>query len=51
MRYLAKYQHRRHEAPEYYRTVSGADSLNEAIKQAERWTRKGFIMVGVTSHE
>lgn len=50
MKYLAKYQHRRHEAPEYYRTIH-SEGLNEAIKQAERWTKKGFIMVGVTSHE
>ena len=49
MKYLARYMHRRHEAPEYYRTIF-ADSVNEAIKQAERYTRKGFICAGVTTN-
>ena len=30
----------------YYRTIF-ADSLNDAIKIAERFTRKGFIMKGI----
>lgn len=47
MRFLARYMHRRHERSEYWRTIY-ADTLNEAIKQAERYTRKGFIMAGVT---
>lgn len=48
MKYLAKYLHRRGENPPYYRVVY-ADSINEAMKQAERYTRKGFLCVGVTT--
>lgn len=49
MRYLARYIHRRKEAPDYHRTIH-ADTLNEAIKQAERYTRKGYICAGVTAN-
>lgn len=45
MKFTARYMHHRHEQPEYFRTVH-ADSINEAIKLAERFTRKGFIMAG-----
>ena len=48
MKFTARYMHRRHEEPEYYRTIA-ANSLNEAIKLSERMTRKGFIMTGTTS--
>lgn len=46
MIYQAKYMHRRHEQPEYWRTIC-ADSLNEAIKIADRYARNGFICVGL----
>lgn len=42
--------HRRQEKPEYYRTIY-ADTINEAIKEAERYTRKDFIMVGTTQKQ
>lgn len=45
MKFLARYMHRRHEQPEYYRVVY-ADSINEAINQAIKYTRKGYIMTG-----
>lgn len=48
MKFIARYIHRRGESPEYHRTVY-ADSINEAIKLAERFTRKGFICCGVKS--
>lgn len=55
-RYIARYIQRRPETPlaapkEYFRTVSGTDSLKDAMRQAERFTRKGFICVGMTSQE
>ncbi len=50
MIFTAHYMHRRKEEPDYYRTVT-SDTLNNAIKQAERYTRKGFIMVGMESKE
>lgn len=48
MAFKSRYLHRRNEKPEYYRTIH-ADTLNEAIKQAERYTKKGYICVGITS--
>lgn len=48
MRFKARYLHRRKEKPEYWRTVWG-DSASEAMKLAERYTRKGFICAGVIS--
>jgi hypothetical protein len=50
MTFNARYIHRRGAELEYYRTVYG-DSINEAMKEAERYTRKGFIMVGLTEKE
>lgn len=47
MTYKARYIHRRQLAPEYWRTITGAESVNHAMQLAERWTRKGFICVGV----
>lgn len=47
MRFIARYMHRRHEQPEYFLTI-WADELNEAIKAAQRFTRKGYICAGVT---
>jgi hypothetical protein len=47
MTFKARYMHRRQLEPEYYRTVY-ADTLNEAIRLANRYARKGFIMAGVT---
>lgn len=51
--YKAKYIPRK-TAPqgskEYWRTITGVDDLNHAIKQAERFTRKHYICVGVQSH-
>jgi hypothetical protein len=47
MTFKARYIHRRQLEPEYYRAIHG-DSLNDAIKQADRFTRQGFIMAGVT---
>jgi len=49
MRFIARYMHRRHEAPEYYKTIF-ADTLNEAIKAAQRFTRKGYLCAGVTTN-
>jgi len=48
--YIARYMHRRGQEPDYYRTVDG-DTLNDATRAAERYTRKNFIMVGVTSND
>lgn len=50
MKFIAKYQHRRHAEPEYFRTITNADSLNEALRIAEKFTRKGYICVGVTTN-
>ena len=50
MTFIAKYMHRRHEQPPYYRTIHG-DTINEAIKEAERYTRKGFLFVGTTQRQ
>jgi hypothetical protein len=50
MTWTARYIHRRGEAPEYFRTVHG-NSINEAIREAERYTRKGFLMVGLTQRQ
>ena len=50
MTLTARYIHRRGAEPEYFRTVHG-DTLAEASKEAERYTRKGFIMVGMTQKE
>lgn len=44
--YIAKYFNRETGA-EYYRTIY-ADSINEAIKTADRWARKGFIARNIT---
>lgn len=50
MTFIARYIHRRGLDPDYWRTIH-ADTLNEASKEAERYTRKGFIMVGLTQKE
>lgn len=46
MTFTAHYMHRRHEKPDYWRTVA-ADGLNEAQKLADIYTRKGFVCVGI----
>lgn len=50
MTFTARYIHRRGAEPEYYRTVH-ADTINDASKEAERYTRKGFVMVGLLKKE
>ena len=50
MTLLARYIHRRGEKPEYYRTIH-ADTLSEASKEADRYARKGFVMVGMVRRE
>lgn len=50
MRFKARYLHRRGEFAEYYRTV-WADSVNEAIRIAERYARKGYLCAGVICHQ
>ena len=50
MTFKAMYMHRRATAPNYYRTIF-ADTLAEAQRIAERWAKKGFICVSVTSQE
>jgi hypothetical protein len=36
------------EAKPYYRTITSADTLNDAMRQAERLCRKGYICHLVT---
>lgn len=52
MRFLAKYIPVKHDAGNqpYYRTVD-ADSVNEAVKLAGRFAKKGFIMSNVKQQE
>ena len=50
MRYKARYIHRRQQEPEYFRIVYG-DSVNDALRMAEKYTRKGFLCVGIISDE
>lgn len=52
MKFKAKYMHRRDRKanPDKYRDLF-ADTLEDAIKLAERWTTKGYIMAGVTHTE
>lgn len=47
MKFTARFMHRRHEKPEYFRTIY-ADTINEAIGLARRYERKGYIMTGCT---
>lgn len=47
MRYTAKYLNRTNGA-EYWRTVFGGD-LNEAIKIAERYVRRGYLLATLTA--
>lgn len=46
MMFVARYIHRRAKEPEYFRTVY-ADNVSEAMRQAEKYTRKGFVCVSV----
>lgn len=46
MVFVAKYVNRAKPEPPYYRTVH-ADTVYEATKIADRYTRKGFICVNV----
>lgn len=48
MKFLARYLSLSGDKPEYYRTIY-ADSVNEAIKLADRYTRKGYLCAGVKS--
>jgi hypothetical protein len=48
MTFKARYIHRRQQAPEYWRTIQ-ADNLNDAARIAERYAKKGYIMVGVSN--
>lgn len=49
MTYRARYIPRRDKTlPEYWRTIR-EETLSDAIKQAERYTRKGYLCVGVTN--
>jgi hypothetical protein len=48
MRFLAQYINRKaDDVIPYYRTVFG-DDINEALRIAERYTRKGYIMARLT---
>ena len=46
MRFIASYKHRDNGAA-YYRTID-ADTINEAIKLAERMTRRGYSLTSCT---
>jgi hypothetical protein len=48
MVFKARYIHRRQEAPEYWRTIH-ADTLNQAVTLAEKYTRKGYILCNLSS--
>ncbi len=50
MRYKARYIHRKKESPDYWFTIYG-DNPNEAMRIAERYTKKGFLCVGVKSED
>lgn len=50
MMWTARYIPRRGESAEYFRTVHG-DTVNEGIKEADKYTRKGFICVGLTQKQ
>lgn len=50
MTWIARYIHRRGTEKEYFRTVHG-DNINEGMKEADRYTRKGFICVGLTQKQ
>jgi hypothetical protein len=50
MIYRAKYIQRRGENLHYYQEIV-ADSINEAIRLADKHTKKGYICIGVTSRE
>jgi hypothetical protein len=44
MTWIARYVDRARQKPDYFRTIH-ADSLNEAIKIAELYTRKGYLFL------
>jgi hypothetical protein len=46
MRFIARYKHIENQELEYYRTID-ADSLNEGLKIADRYARKGYRAVKV----
>ena len=48
MRFKAHFKHKSIERFEYHRTID-ADSLEEAIKIADKWARKGFVCVTIKS--
>ncbi len=52
MKYTARYMHRRDREGnlDKFRIIH-ADTLSEAIKKAEQWTTKGYIMAGVTQND
>jgi len=46
MRFIARYQHMENSKPEYYRTID-ADTMNEGLKLADRYARKGYRAASV----
>ena len=49
MKFIAKYLHLSGQKEPYYRTIY-SDSVNEAIKEADRYCRKGYLCAGVKSN-
>lgn len=53
MTFIAEYRNRKNrskEAPPYWCTIY-ADTLNEAIKRAEKYTKKNYTMITVIQKE
>lgn len=49
MTFKARYIPRKDKSlPEYWRTITGAESLNHAMQLAERYTRKGYTCCTIT---
>ncbi len=48
MKFNAEYRYKHDGMPTYYRTIF-ADSINEAMKRAERYAKKGYICARITS--
>jgi len=50
MTFIARYIHRRGQQPEYFRTVYG-DTLKEAMEEADKYARNGYICAGIKQKE